>query len=182
MRHCKQLITAIAMVLFITACSEEGSSSDLASAQETSSSLPVTTVLLEPTELTEPIFVTGTILPLRSTDIAPLVGGLIDEFYVRVGDRVEKGDPLFRMRQKDFEINLSRLVNAKRLADAEFTDAKRDLENAIELRKKKAFSAEQLDDRQTRVRRDGREARYCASQPCRIPKGNVGTKTRARYQ
>jgi len=111
----------------------------------------VTTVLLEPTELTEPIFVTGTILPLRSTDIAPLVGGLIDEFYVRVGDRVEKGDPLFRMRQKDFEINLSRLVNAKRLADAEFTDAKRDLENAVELRKKKAFSAEQLDDRQTRV-------------------------------
>ncbi|MEM8500923.1 MAG: efflux RND transporter periplasmic adaptor subunit [Pseudomonadota bacterium] len=111
----------------------------------------MTTVLLEPTELTEPIFVTGTILPLRSTDIAPLVGGLIDEFYVRVGDRVEKGDPLFRMRQKDFEINLSRLVNAKRLADAEFTDAKRDLENAVELRKKKAFSAEQLDDRQTRV-------------------------------
>jgi RND family efflux transporter MFP subunit len=152
MRFVMRISTAFLITLFVTACDERGKvMEDLKPAEGISGPLPASTVLLEPTELTEPIFVTGTILPLRSTNIAPLVGGLVDEIYVRVGDRVEKGDPLFRMRQKDFEIKLSRLVNAERLAEAEFTDAKRDLENAIALKKKEAFSAEQLDDRQTRV-------------------------------
>ena len=152
MCHGKRAATALLIALLVTGCDEGGKvTQDLKSAAGISRPLIVSTAVLEQTEITEPIFVTGTILPLRSTDIAPLVGGLIEEFYVRVGDRVEKGDPLFRMRQKDFEIKLSRLVNAERLAEAEFIDAKRDLESATALRKKDAFSAEQLDDRQTRL-------------------------------
>ena len=152
MCHGKRAATALLIALFFTGCDGQSESTqDLESVGVGATPLAVSTVLLDLTELTEPIFVTGTILPLKSTDIAPLVGGLIDEIYVRVGDRVEKGEPLFRMRQKDFEIKLSRLVNAERLAEAEFTDAKRDLENAVALRKKDAFSVEQLDDRQTRV-------------------------------
>ena len=48
------------------------------------------------------------------------------------------------MRQKDFEI---KLAEAERLANAEYTDAVRDLENAVALKEKDSFSAEQLDDR-----------------------------------
>lgn len=152
MRYSKQVSTALVMILLITGCSEgDKVSNDPMSAQATSSPLSVSTVVLEPTALTEPIFVTGTILALKSTDIAPLVGGLIDEIYVQVGDRVEKGQALFRMRQKDFEIKLSRLASAERLAEAEFTNANRDLDNAIALRKKGALSVEELDDRRTRV-------------------------------
>ena len=152
MCHGKRAATALLIALFFTGCDGQSESTqDLESVGVGATPLAVSTVLLDLTELTEPIFVTGTILPLKSTDIAPLVGGLIDEIYVRVGDRVEKGEQLFRMRQKDLEIKLSRLVNAERLAEAEFTDAKRDLENAVALRKKDAFSVEQLDDRQTRV-------------------------------
>ncbi|MFK7730203.1 MAG: efflux RND transporter periplasmic adaptor subunit [Pseudomonadales bacterium] len=142
--------TAILIALLVAGCDGKVTQ-DMKPAAEISRPLAVSTVRLEPTEFTEPIVVTGTILPLRSTEVAPLVGGLIDEIYVRVGDRVEQGDPLFRMRQKDFEIKLSRLASAERLAEAEFNDAKRDLENAIALRKKNAFSVEQLDDRRTRV-------------------------------
>jgi RND family efflux transporter MFP subunit len=152
MRTTKWASTALLITLFITGCDQQGKiTQDLETAQANPAPLPVYTAFLEPAELAEPIFVTGTILALKSTDIAPLVGGLIEEIYVAVGDRVEKGQPLFRMRQKDFEIKLSRLANAERLAEAEFTDAKRDLENAIALRKKEAFSVEQLDDRRTRV-------------------------------
>ena len=60
-----------------------------------------------------------------------MVGGLIEEIYVNVGSRVEEGQPLLRMRQKDFEINVLRLSEAKRLAEAEYRDAERDLEHAI---------------------------------------------------
>ncbi|MEP5764262.1 MAG: efflux RND transporter periplasmic adaptor subunit [Halieaceae bacterium] len=152
MRFAMRTYSALLIALFVTGCDERGKvTQDLNPTEGISRSIPVSTALLEPSEHTESIFATGTILALKTTQIAPLVGGRIDEIYVQVGDRVEKGDPLFRMRQKDFEINLSRLASAERLAEAEFTDAKRDLDNAIALRKKDAFSVEQLDDRRTRV-------------------------------
>ena len=152
MRRAIRTVIPFMIGLLITACNEQSEvMPDQNSAAGSSRPLPVSTILIESTEITEPIFATGTILALRSTNIAPLVGGLIDEIYVRVGDRVEKGDRLFRMRQKDFEIKLARLAHAERLSEAELTDAKRDLENAVALRKKDAFSAEQLDDRHTRV-------------------------------
>ncbi|GAB5453386.1 MAG: hypothetical protein Hals2KO_37140 [Halioglobus sp.] len=80
-----------------------------------------------------------------------MVGGLIEEIFVNVGARVEKGQPLLQMRQKDFEVRVSRVSEARRLAEAEHKDAERDLDNAIALKKKKALSAELLDDRRTRV-------------------------------
>ncbi|MFK7974498.1 MAG: efflux RND transporter periplasmic adaptor subunit [Halioglobus sp.] len=116
-------------------------------------SLPVRVTLATPVyaDLSEPIFVTGTILARRTTNVTPMVGGLIEEIFVNVGSRVEKGQPLLRMRQKDFEVNVLRVSEARRLAQAEHKDAKRDLENAIALEKNKALSAELLDDRRTRV-------------------------------
>ncbi len=112
---------------------------------------PVDIAGLESVQLVEPIFSTGTILAHKSTDLVPMVGGLIEEIYVAVGDRVEQGQPLLRMRQKDFEIKVDRLIQGTNLAEAELRDAKRDLTNAIQLKKKDVYSAEELDDRQTQV-------------------------------
>lgn len=101
-------------------------------------------------ELVEPILSTGTILALRTTDLVPLVGGLVEEIMVGVGDRVEEGQALLRMRQRDFEIRVERLRQAERLAAAERNNAKLDFENALSLVKRGALSKEQLDDRRTR--------------------------------
>lgn len=120
-------------------------------ASVSSSPVTVTTATPETVSLSEPILVTGTILARRTTSITPMVGGLIEEVFVNVGSRVEKGQPLLRMRQKDFELKVSRVFEARQLAQAEHKDAKRDLENAIALERNKALSAELLDDRRTRV-------------------------------
>ncbi len=101
-------------------------------------------------EIVEPIFVTGTVLAVKTTDIVPLVGGMVEEIMVRVGDRVKKGQALLRMRQRDFEIKVERLRQAVRLAAAEQRNARVDLENATALVKKGGLSQEQLDDRRTR--------------------------------
>lgn len=120
-------------------------------APDSSSPVTVTTATPEYLSLSEPIFVTGTIHARRTTNITPMVGGLIEEVFVDVGSRVEKGQPLLRMRQKDFEVKVSRVFEARLLAQAEHEDAERDLDNAIALERSKALSAELLDDRRTRV-------------------------------
>ncbi len=114
-------------------------------------STPVSTALPTSAQLIEPIFSTGTVVAQKSTDLVPMVGGLIEEIYVAVGDRVEQGQPLLRMRKKDFQIEVDRLMQGTMLAEAELQDAERDLANAITLNNKDVYSTEQLDDRRTRV-------------------------------
>lgn len=115
---------------------------------------PIRVNVIEPQliDVVEPIFATGTVLAEKTTEIVPLVGGVVEEIFVRVGDRVEKGDPLLRMRQKDFTIAVERLQQAVQLAAAELENAERDWSNAVSLLQKRAISTEQSDDRQTRYK------------------------------
>lgn len=109
----------------------------------------VTTFHPEQVDLVEPINVTGTVLAIKTTNIVPLVGGLVEEVFVRVGDHVKKGQPLLRMRARDFQVKVDRLSHALKLAQAEQKNAEGDLGNARSLAKRRALSQEQLADRQT---------------------------------
>ena len=97
----------------------------------------------------EPIYTTGTVLALRTTELVPLVGGMVEDILVGVGDRVEAGQPLLRLRQRDFEIKVERLKHSARFALAEQQNAKLDYENALSLIEKGALSRELLADRRT---------------------------------
>lgn len=105
---------------------------------------------LERSEIMEPIYVTGTVLAYKTTDLVPMVGGMVEEILVRVGDRVQKGQPLLRMRQRDFEIRVERLRHAVELASAEQRNARVDYESGLKLARRGGLSQEQLDDRRTR--------------------------------
>lgn len=107
-------------------------------------------VHLERSQIVEPIYETGTVLAYKTTDLVPMVGGMVDEILVRVGDRVEKGQPLLRMRHRDFEIRVERLRHAVDLASAEQRNARLDYENGAKLAERGGLSREQLDDRRTR--------------------------------
>ena len=112
--------------------------------------LSVVAVSPQQTEIVDPIYATGTVLAYKTTDLVPLVGGMVEEILVSVGDRVQKGQPLLRMRQRDFEIRVERRRQAVRLAMAEQKNAHTDFENAVALVRKGGLSQEQLDDRRTR--------------------------------
>lgn len=86
---------------------------DLMSEAETALVL-VETVSAETTMLVEPLIASGTIAAKQTSDIGALAEGGVDRIFVRVGDRVSKGDPLFRTRQVDFE---RRLVEAEAMQD-----------------------------------------------------------------
>ena len=145
-------LSIIALVALVTAgCDRFDADGPQSTADDSVQVVAVQTALLESVQIVEPIFATGTLLAKKSTDLVPMVGGLIEEIFVAVGDRVEPGQPLLRMRKKDFQIKVERLIQATDLAEAEFQDAERDLANTIELKKKEVYSTEELNDRRTRV-------------------------------
>lgn len=89
---------------------------------------------------------TGTIAAHKTTDILPLVGGLVQDVHVTVGDRVEAGDPLFVMRTIDLELRARELEHALALARAQADDARGDLERSRRLAERGAVSEDLLLD------------------------------------
>jgi RND family efflux transporter MFP subunit len=107
--------------------------------------VPVFTTQIEERELVQPITGTGTIAAQKTTDMGPQVDGIIDEVYVRVGDRVKEGDALFKTRAIDFELQVKELESRVKLARAEMRNAEREFKRIKELRSKGVVSIGQLD-------------------------------------
>ena len=105
----------------------------------------------EQVHISEPILATGSVFAHKTTNIVPLVGGLIEEIRVNVGDRVDQGAPLIRLRQAEFDLSVKRLAYARDLAKSELEDALRNWDNANRLREREVISQETLDALETRV-------------------------------
>jgi RND family efflux transporter MFP subunit len=101
------------------------------------------------TELVVPIFGTGTIAPHKSTKIGPRVDGIIEEIFVKVGDRVASGDPLFRTRQVYYQIRVDEAIESIHLAEAELAHAKRERARIKSLHTSSVTSEDRLDDVKT---------------------------------
>ena len=112
-------------------------------------SVPIQETRVTEIEITDPIVTTGTISALKTTDISPMVSGLVEEVYVSVGDRVKKGDPLLKIRQTEIKLKIAQLEHRKALATAELDNAKKDLGTNLGLTRIGAISQERTDDTQT---------------------------------
>ncbi len=102
-------------------------------------------------ELVKPVTGTGTIAAHKTTDVGPLVDGIIEEVFVRVGDRVAEGDPLFRTRDVEFRLRVQELEAQHRLAEAEARNSRRELDRIKELHGRGVASVGQLDNVQTKA-------------------------------
>jgi HlyD family secretion protein len=94
----------------------------------------------------------------RNIDIATPVAGVIDAVFVRVGDRVERGAPLFKVEGRDAEAELrvreTAVVSAEaKIAEAEGTleDYQQQLRNAERISDLRAISSEEFTKRRANV-------------------------------
>jgi len=101
--------------------------------------------IVEQVSIEQPIVGTGTIAPLQSTDLGPRVDGIIEEIFVRVGQRVAKDDPLFRTRDTELKLKVTELENELKLASATAKEASRDYNRITKLNKRGNASAGALD-------------------------------------
>lgn len=97
-------------------------------------------------ELAEPVTGTGTIAAHKTTALGPRVDGIIEEVFVRVGDRVKEGQPLFRTRDAEWRLKVAELENHVKLAEADVRNAQKAFNRSSELHEKGFVSSGNLDD------------------------------------
>ena len=115
-----------------------------ASAQDIKS-LGLSVILPQQEEIVEPVIGTGTIAASQKTNIGPTVTGILEETFVAVGDRVKKGEPLFRVRGTNYEIRVQEAQFQVQLAQAELENAASELKRIKELRSSGVASKGRLD-------------------------------------
>jgi RND family efflux transporter MFP subunit len=101
------------------------------------------------TELVVPVFGTGTIAAHKKTEIGPRVDGIIEEVFVKVGDRVQAGDPLFRTRQVHYQIRVDEAGQSLHLANAELEHTKREHVRIQSLHTSNVASEGRMDEAKT---------------------------------
>jgi len=140
----RRLALALPLLVALAGCGGE-ETPPVAAASEGPAPIPVAATQVRRESLVEPVLGSGSILPHKKTDVGPRVSGIIDSIFVRVGDRVEEGDPLFRTRTVDYEIRVREAESAARLARANAEKARRDLERMQTLHEQNVASDERLD-------------------------------------
>ncbi|HEX5419223.1 MAG TPA: efflux RND transporter periplasmic adaptor subunit [Gammaproteobacteria bacterium] len=109
-------------------------------------SLTVTTVKVQPRELTHTIAVDGAIFPWQEVIISPEVGGYrVAEVNVDVGDRVKKGQELVRLSAGLLEAEVASKEAVLKQREAELVNAQASLKRGQSLAVMEALSKSDLD-------------------------------------
>ena len=151
-------LAAALLMVALTGCGEDvaetGTSAggDRGDAASSSAPVHVALAIVEEIEVRETVIATGTVAAKQTSNIGPLVGGVIEKIYVRVGDRVAKGAPLFQTRPNIYERELREAEADVELAQAKLVQAQRNYDRAKELARRGTVSQARLDDAETSLR------------------------------
>jgi len=128
---------------------EEGSAPVKGAVEELSSGnaqpRSVEVVSVRRVDMEEVIRASGTIAAKQTSRIGPLVEGIIDEIFVRVGDRPRRGDPLFRIRQHEYRQAVNEAQARLDVARAELELTQKRLERARRLVDSNLLSRDQFE-------------------------------------
>jgi RND family efflux transporter MFP subunit len=136
----------VALAIATTGCDAPETPEPKASAPKP---IVVRSVAVVETELVVPVFGTGTIAAHKSTELGPRVDGIIEEIFVKVGDRVQAGDSLFQTRQVHYQLRLDEARQSLLLAEAEQAHAKRERDRIESLHTSSVASEDRLDEVRT---------------------------------
>ena len=118
------------------------------SATTDSSARPTTAIVIQ-TNISFAVNAAGEIGPAEQVSVRPEINGKIDQLPVDIGDRVKKGDLLFKL--DDSELQQQRASNVTDIERARLSleKAERDYKRAQELLGEKLISRETYDDTKT---------------------------------
>ncbi|HWR75530.1 MAG TPA: efflux RND transporter periplasmic adaptor subunit [Bacteroidales bacterium] len=114
-RNILSLILAGGMVF--TACAPKekpAGGTAAASASDTAAAIPVRVTPVVKTRIARTIDYTGTIQAYEEVNMAPSTAGRVDNIYVEVGDRVQKGQKLFLMDRSQYYASKIQLANLEK--------------------------------------------------------------------
>ncbi|OFY57069.1 MAG: hypothetical protein A2V50_04470 [Bacteroidetes bacterium RBG_19FT_COMBO_42_10] len=100
MKYLRIIPVILISIMLLSACSSRPDKSSAAVQNEASvekAAIPVKVISLKRTRIARTIDYTATILPFEEVNMAPSTPGRIEQIYVEIGDKVNKGDKLFLM-------------------------------------------------------------------------------------
>ena len=144
----------IAASLTVAGCGSGGSGESTEPAQSSSSekaTLAKSVKIVKPKSATmrETVVATGSIGSKQTSNIGPLVEGVVETIFVNVGDRVAKGDPLFQTRQSRYEREVDEAQANLALAKANLRNARQAFDRVSKLKDEGYSSQSRLDDART---------------------------------
>ncbi len=143
------MIPGLALLLLLGACgkSDEEKAAEAKPAPAAVEQKPIELAVVKPVEqqIVEPVVGTGSIHATQKSSIGPSVSGVLDKTLVAVGDRVKQGDPLFEIRQVDFQTRVQEAQFQVKLASADFTNAKAEYERISSLKASGVVSKGHMD-------------------------------------
>jgi len=95
--------------------------------------------------ISEKLFYTGVIEPWKKINITPDIGGKIAKIHVEEGDRIKKGQLLAEMDTRAIRLQLEQAQAGLAVAQANYKDAKRNMERMERLQQEKAVSDQQYE-------------------------------------
>lgn len=109
--------------------------------------LPGNWVQVKRVNLPAEVIATGTIVPRVGAyvKVGPRISGKLEKLYVKVGDRVEKGQILAIVEHKDLEANVKRMEAAKKEAEANLEWARANYERLKKLHQEGIATEDELD-------------------------------------
>ncbi len=138
----KKLNPAFLLIVFVFV----GLGSGIAPAAESEKSpLKLSILPAVQIEIRDLVVGTGTIEPIKTSDIGALVQGQITEVFVHVGDRIEKDAPLFQIRPQTYQFRVNEAKARLAIAQALATEAENAFRRSEELYKGNNVSVAVLD-------------------------------------
>lgn len=112
---------------------------------------PVRVAVVRPrrTTIEGKVVATGSIGSKQTSNIGPLVAGVVEKIHVNVGDHVRKGDPLFQIRPALYECEAEEAKANLAFAQAQRDNARRALDRVRKLADDGYAAQAKLDDAQT---------------------------------
>jgi RND family efflux transporter MFP subunit len=146
------ILLVLALLLVALGC-DRGQSPAVESppTAETIPRVAVETVPVRRGEIAQHISAPGSLRALRESLIGTEVSGRIETVFVREGDRVEKGAPLFRIDPEPYRLALRQAKAGLDLARAERKQTEADLRRARDLHGKQVVASQQVERLETQV-------------------------------
>jgi len=130
--------------LFIISCQPPASQDEI-TAEETFGAAPVKVYKVKRQRISENLFYTGLIEAWKEINITPDVAGKIAAIHVEEGDRVRKGQLLAELDTRAIRLQLDQTKAGVAVAEANYNDAKRNMDRMERLSREKAVSEQQAE-------------------------------------
>lgn len=135
-RYLGAVVGVMAMVMVLAGCSQQ---------EQKQSEIAVNTYKIATSDAQIPVSFNGTVTAQNSTAIHARVSGHVVEKYVKGGEQVVKGQPLFRLDSRQYEANLASAQATAASSNASLLNAERDLQRYQQLADQDAIARQTLD-------------------------------------